>query len=103
VLPVEPQLDTRGDSSSRQELLTFTAESSDPYYLIVQSRKGIGGISFLAQDGGSGGAGDATGLVQTAPPPQRWLLWVAGAAIGVALVALGMAARAWRRRVTSDE
>ena len=95
VLPVEPQLDTRGDSSSRQELLTFTAESSDPYYLIVQSRKGIGGISFLAQEGA---AGDATGLVQTAPAPQRWLLWVAGVAIGVAVVALGMAARAWRAR-----
>jgi hypothetical protein len=95
VLPVEPQLDTRGDSSSRQELLTFTAESSDPYYLIVQSRKGIGGISFLAQEGTTG---DATGLVQTAPAPQGWLLWVAGAAIGVAVVALGMAARAWRAR-----
>jgi hypothetical protein len=95
VLPVEPQLDTRGDGSSRQESLTFTAESPDPYYLIVQSRKGTGGISFLAQEGDSSGT---NGLVQTVPASQGWLLWLAGAAAGVAVVALGMAARAWRAR-----
>jgi hypothetical protein len=100
VLPVEPRLDTRGDNSTRQESLTFTAESSDPYYLIVQSRKGTGGITFLAQEGTTGAE---TGLVQTAPARQSWLLWVASAAIGVAVVALGMAARAWRARVVKSQ
>jgi hypothetical protein len=95
VLPVEPQLDTRGDSSSRQESLTFTAESSDPYYLIVQSRKGTGGITFLAQEGDSGG------LIQAAPASPAWLLWVAAAAACVAVAALGMAARAWMKRIKS--
>ena len=95
VLPVEPQAGTRGDGSARQESLAFTAESPDPYYLIVQSRKGTGGITFLAQEGT---AGAVTGLVETGTAPQSWLLWVAGAAAGVALVALGMAARAWRAR-----
>jgi hypothetical protein len=95
VLPVEPQLDTRGDSSSRQESLAFTAESPDPYYLIVQSRKGTGGVSFLAQEGGANGN---SGLVQAAPASQSWLLWVAGAAAVVAVVALGLAGLAWRAR-----
>jgi hypothetical protein len=95
ILPVEPQLDARSDSSSRQESLSFTAESPDPYYLIVQSRKGTGGISFLAQEGSTDGA---TGLVQAAPAERNWLLWIAGAAAAVAVVALGLAARAWLRR-----
>jgi hypothetical protein len=95
ILPVEPQLDTRGDSAARQEALTFIAEAADPYYLIVQSRSGTGGITFLAQEGSSA---DSGGLVQTAPATQNWLLWVAAAAAGVAVLALGMAARAWRVR-----
>jgi hypothetical protein len=94
VLPVEPQLDTRGDGASRQESLAFTAESPDPYYLIVQSRKGTGGITFLAQEGAADGA---NGLAQTVPARSSWLLWVAAVAAVVAIVALGMAARAWRK------
>jgi hypothetical protein len=94
VLPVAPRLDTRSDGSSHQESLTFTAESPDPYYLIVQSRKGTGGISFLAEEGDAAGT---TGLVQVAPAGQSWLLWVAAAAIGVTVVALGLAVRAWWR------
>jgi hypothetical protein len=92
VLPVAPRPDTQGDGSFRQESLAFTAESPDPYYLIVQSRKGTGGISFLAQEGG------AIELVQAAPARPSWLLWVAGAAASVAVVALSMAAQAWRKR-----
>jgi hypothetical protein len=96
VLPVVPRLDTPGDGSFRQESLAFTAESSDPYYLIVQSRKGTGGINFLAQEGS---AGDAAGLIQAAPAGQSWLLWVAAVAAGVAVVALGLAVRTWAKRV----
>jgi hypothetical protein len=96
ILPVVPRPDTRGDGSFRQESLAFTAESSDPYYLIVQSRKGTGGISFLAQEGSTGGT---AGLVQVAPAGPSWLLWVAAAAVSVAVVALGLAARAWVKRV----
>jgi hypothetical protein len=95
LLPVVPRLDTRGNDSFRQESLAFTAESPDPYYLIVQSRKGTGGISFLSQEGTAGGA---TGLVRAAPARQGWLLWVAAVAAGVAILALGLAARAWRAR-----
>jgi hypothetical protein len=95
VLSVTSRLDTRGDGSFRQESLAFTAESPDPYYLIVQGRKGTGGISFLAQEGDPGGT---AGLVQVAPAGQGWLLWIAAAAAGVAVVALGLAARAWRVR-----
>jgi hypothetical protein len=99
-----PRLDTHGDGSFRQESLSFIAESADPYYLIVQSRKGTGGITFLAQEGAADGT---AGLVQVAPTGRSWLLWVAAAAIGVALVALALAARTWlartTNRVTSDE
>jgi hypothetical protein len=96
LLTVAPHLDTQGDGSFRQESLAFTAESPDTYYLIVQSRKGTGSISFLAQEGG---ADSARLLAQAAPARQDWLLWVAAAAAIVALVAMGLAARVWLRRV----
>jgi hypothetical protein len=97
LLPVAPHLDTQGDGSFRQESLAFTAESPDSYYLIVQSRKGTGGISFLAQEGG---ADSAPLVAQAAPARQDWLLWLAAGASIVALIALGLAARVWVRRAS---
>jgi hypothetical protein len=96
LLPVVPHLDTPGGDSFRQESLSFTAESSDPYYVIVQGRKGTGGINFLAQEGTAEGA---SGLAQAARASQNWLLWIVATAVGVAVVALALAARAWRRHV----
>jgi hypothetical protein len=99
ILSVTPQLDAQSDESFRQESIAFTAEAPDPYYVIVQSRKGTGGISFLTQ------AGPAESGNNPAPERPVWLLSVAAAAAAVALVALGMAARSWMRRphVMSNE
>jgi len=95
LLPITPQLDTRTDSSFRQESIAFTATTPDPYYVIVQGRNATGGISFLAQDSTADGA---AGLAQATPQGQSWLLWLAAAAACVAVVALALAARAWLRR-----
>lgn len=90
IIPVTPSIDTQGETF-RQESLAFTAPSSDPYFVIVQSRKGAGGISFLAQeDQGT----DAAAIAGAAPAGNRWLLFVAAAAGGVALAALALAALA---------
>jgi hypothetical protein len=88
-ISVVPSSETQDDGRFLQESLTFTSVSSDPYYIIVQSRKGTGGISFLSQEGSD------------ASEPARspvWLLAIAGAAAAAALVALGMAGRVWLRR-----
>jgi hypothetical protein len=90
LLDVAPSSDIQDDGRFLQESIAFTAVSSDPYYIIVQNRKGIGGISFLAQEGVAADAGgQARGPI--------WLLAIAGAAVAVALAALGMAVRARRR------
>jgi hypothetical protein len=94
LLPITPHLDTQGDSF-RQESIAFTADTPDPYYVIVQSRTGTGGISFLTQEGGS--AQPAAGGL-AAPLSGDWLLLVAAAAGVVALVSLALAARIWLRR-----
>jgi len=90
-ISVVPSSETQDDGRFLQESLAFTAASSDPYYVIVQSRKGTGGISFLTQEGT---AAD-TGVLARGPV---WLLAIAGAAAAAALAALGMAGRVWLRR-----
>jgi hypothetical protein len=97
-IPVTPHLDGQPDDSFRQESIAFTAAAPDPYYVLVQSRKGVGGISFLAQEGGAGPAA----IVGGPPYAPPWLLGVAADAAATAIVALALAARAWRRRVASD-
>jgi hypothetical protein len=94
-LAVTPRLDTQAGDSFRQESITFTAASADPYYIIVQGRSGTGGINFLTQEGTDG---DSTALVRTAPESPKWLLAVAAGALAVAFVALAFAARVWLRR-----
>ncbi|MFL5800842.1 MAG: hypothetical protein ACJ8CR_03795 [Roseiflexaceae bacterium] len=91
LLAVAPSSDIQDDGRFLQESITFTAVSSDPYYIIVQSRKGIGGISFLAQEGAAADTSD-----QARRP--IWLLTIAGAAVAAALAALGMAVRARLRK-----
>jgi hypothetical protein len=88
---VAPSSETQDDGRFIQESITFTAVSSDPYYIIVRSQKGIGGISFLTQEG------MAADVSEPARSPI-WLLAIAGAAAAAALAALGMAARTWLRR-----
>lgn len=88
LLDVTPSVDTQDDGRFTQLSLAFTAVSSDPYYIIVQSRKGTGGISFLTQEGT--GATDQMGS-------SVWLLVVTGVAGAVALAALVMALRVWWR------
>jgi hypothetical protein len=88
-LDVAPSVDTQDDGRFTQVSLAFTAVSPEPYYIIVQSRKGTGGISFLTQAG--------TGVSDQVRSPS-WLLAVTGVAAVLALAALGMAARVWWRR-----
>jgi hypothetical protein len=89
LLDVAPSVDTQDDGRFTQISLAFTAVTSEPYYIIVQSRKGTGGISFLTQV--------ATDDAQQARNPS-WLLVVTAVAVVMALATLGMAARVWWRR-----
>jgi hypothetical protein len=92
LIDITPQTDTQSETF-RQDSLAFTSKSADPYFVIVTSNKGTGGISFLAQQGGGE-------LAATSPAPasSAWLLYVAAAAGVVALSALALAARAGLRR-----
>jgi hypothetical protein len=87
LLDVAPGSDAQNDGRFLQQSLAFSAASSDPYYIIVQSHKGTGTISFTAQEG-------------TAEPLRApaWLLVLTGVAVALALAALGMTVRAWLRR-----
>jgi hypothetical protein len=100
LLPVTPHLDTQNSDNYRQESITFTAASADPYYVIVQSHKGIGGINFLTQEGSEGGG---VALVHNAPAGPPWLLLVAAFAAAVAVLALALAAGMWLRRQRSTD
>jgi hypothetical protein len=90
---VTSQTDIQSDTF-RQDSLAFTTVSSDPYFIVVRSTKGTGGISFLAQESNRADLA----ATRSAPAGNVWLLYVAAAAGAVALAALALAGWAGLRR-----
>ena len=86
ILPVTARNDTRSGDTYHQESITFKADTADPYYVIVQSRKGTGTVSFVTEEA----SGDADSLIDRirsdAPDPLLLIAALAGATAIVALV-----------------
>lgn len=94
VLPIRPHTDTRSGDTYHQESLVFTADTPDPYYLIVQSRKGTGSVSFVAQEA----TGDVGSPLDGIVPAGLGPLLLLAAVVAVAAVLLAVLRLARMRR-----
>jgi hypothetical protein len=96
LVPATMQTDTQNGDTYRQESISFTADSPDPYYLIVEGRKGTGTVSFVAQAGTDASQPPITRL---APEGRSTALALAAAAALVALIVSLVGLLRLRRRL----